>query len=514
MKALLAKFSRQRAIGLLIDDQEITLSEVAATPLGPVELTRRREAYEPEQLGEVLKRLLASWLDRRQRCRLPVVVGLPTLRVFFSTRPIRNANSDATPQTLLHEVLQSPTISIDEMAVESIRSQPGKRPLASIVSCRKKYLSGLLVALKESGVEFPRVEPTPCALLRSAILQYRLPRRAKVVLRIFVGREHGFAVVAAGDLPVVWRFLDLPPGEEPTAIRAVVRALQAVLKHCGIDSALDAVLIHGRGPWRDLLETKEFQADLGMPVICHDDPTLDQTSIAYGLALGGISQSGENFDLARTLKPPPAFRDIFPWGELTVHIAILLCMGFFLFARSQNLHAEHQAVASENARRDWSKSVPTAQLDKEMKDLTQKVEAIQRFLDTRIVWSAYTHDVSLRLPATVSLSSLQGQCELESGEKKSNTVKPKKSFILRAAVPMAQNGLMPQEIDGFMGTLREHPLLKRDFHVVELADIKSTEASAGMKSMASFTVLCLPKVEKPGSSGKGEKKGKKQAEKS
>ncbi len=509
MKSYLAKFSRQKAIGLFIDEREITYSEVAGTPFGPVELRRCRESFEPDRLSEVLQRLLAPSRDRRNRCTIPVVVGVPTVRVFFSTRPIRNANSDATPQMLLHEVLQSPAISIDEMAVESIRSQPGKRPLASIVSCRKKYLTGILTALKESGVEFPRVEPAPCALLRFACQQYRAPRRARVVLRIFLQEQNGFAVVAAADSPVVWRFLDLPAGEEPAAIRSMVRAMQAVLKHCGIDSNLDAVLIHGRCPWRSLLETESFQTELGVPIVCHAGPELANGSVAYGLALGGLTQ-GESFDLARTLKPEPSFRDIFPWGEVTVQLALLICMGIIFFSRCQNVHEEYQAVAIENARRDWARPVSTPLLEKERTDLDQRIAAVQRFLDTRIIWSAYTHDISSSLPVSVSLNSLQGQCDFESTDKKLGQAKPKKSFILRATVPMAQNGLMPREIDGFMSTLRDHPLLKRDFHVVELADIKSTEGGATVKALASFTVLCLPRTEKAKASAKDDKKAAKQ----
>src|SRR5262249_41007675 len=157
-----------------------------------------------------------------------------------STRPIRTANTNASPQVLLHEVLQSPNINIDDMAVEVIKAEPGKRKVASIVSCRKKYLSGLLAALEGCGVRPFRAEPEPCALLRAAAYQPRAPRKAKTVLRIFLGDGQGLAVVAAGHLSIIWRTFGLSPGGEGSAIRSTIRSLQTVVKHCGIEMALDA----------------------------------------------------------------------------------------------------------------------------------------------------------------------------------------------------------------------------------------------------------------------------------
>ena len=63
------------------------------------------------------------------------------------------------------------------MALDVIKAAPDKRQVASIVSCRKKYLSGLLSALESCGVRPFRAEPHPCALLRYASQRYRAPRK-------------------------------------------------------------------------------------------------------------------------------------------------------------------------------------------------------------------------------------------------------------------------------------------------------------------------------------------------
>ena len=61
---------------------------------------------------------------------------------------------------------------------------------------------------------------------------------------------------------------------------------------------------------------------------------------------------------------------------------------------------------------------------------------MRHFLATRILWTAYTHDLPTRLPTNAQLVSLQGLCELEYYGKKEGVVKPKKSFLLRTMAPL------------------------------------------------------------------------------
>lgn len=511
MKTVLTGFAR-KAIGLYIGDREITLSQVAATPLGPVEIRRQTAPYEPEQLTAALERLLASCFGSRKRRRLPVVLGLPTVRVFFSTRPIRTTKTDASPQVLLHEVLQSPAISIDDMVVDLIRAQPEKRPVASIVSCRKKYLGGLLAALEECKIRAARAEPAACALLRAAAQRHRPPRRARNVLRIFTGDNQGLAVVSAGNLPCIWRSFVLPPGGGAAALRSVTRSMQALLRFCGIDAGVDAVVVHGRGALRAVVESREFQDAIGFRVTWCEGPELGDAAIAFGLALGGLSAAADGFDLARTLRPPPQVRDFFPWRELAVQLALLAGMGLLLYFRLETVDDDYRTVQLENARRPWAQGLTHAQLDKEKKDLELKVRAIEGFLGTRILWSSYTHDIPGRLPATTSLVSFQGLSELEGAGGNKAGGGSKKLLALRAAAPIARDGVIPQEIDDFLDSLRGHPLLKRDFPVVELADIKSFQGGVATKAVANFTVVCLPPVTRapaPVARSKQAKDGKK-----
>src|SRR5260221_3046780 len=134
MKALLGKLSPRRAVGVYIGDDEIVVSQVAATVLGPVEVYQHREPYQPDELPVVLERILQPLVGKRRSRRRLVAFGLPLLRVFFSFRPLKATNVEVSPKVLLHEVLQSPNSNVDDMAIDLMQGSPGKRPVVSLVS--------------------------------------------------------------------------------------------------------------------------------------------------------------------------------------------------------------------------------------------------------------------------------------------------------------------------------------------------------------------------------------------
>jgi hypothetical protein len=491
VKLALAKFAIKKAIGLYVGERQVTVCQVGSTPLGPIQIASCTESYEPDQLPDCVERLLRPMIGGRRRGP-QVAIGLPAPRVFFSTRPVRTAHSDASPQVLLHEVLQSPNICIDDMVVEVIRADTGKRKLASIVSCRKKYLAGLLEALEHCGARPFRAEPAPCALLRAAAQHRRSPRRAKTVLRVVLGDRQGLAVVTAGALSVLWRYFNWPPEGETAAICSVVRSVGALIGHCGIDSPLDVVMVHGRADLRAKLEGEELREQVGTPLVWSGGPGLTDEIVAFGLALGCLGpQPADAFDLSRSLKPRVSLWDIFPWGEVAMQIILVALMGVFLLMNARGVEEALVPVRTEITGRAWLTTAQQADIQKERQELSQKVEAIRKFVSTRIIWTLYTHDIAERLPVDATLMMFHGLCELETGK---NVIKPKKTFTIRASAPITQDGSTPKEIDRFLVALRGDPLLKQDFPIVDLADIKWYQPNVMAPATALFTVVCMPKA--------------------
>ena len=486
MRALLNRLALRKDIGLALGDREVAVSEVATTPLGRVEVARDREVVGDDGLATAVDRLLSRRFSRKELARARVTIGLPALRVFFSTRPIQADNREASPEVLLHEILQSPTLNIDDMAVDMIRLKPGQRQLASIVACRKKYLAGVLAALEPSGIEPCVVEPSPCALLRDASRRLRPPGRSRAFIRVILGADRGLAVLtAAPATPLMWRAFDLPGGGEATAIRAAVASLGSLGRFCGQEGEVDAVLIHGRSGLGPLGEAIDAEAMPGVKVLRHDAPELDEATVATGLAEGpgpGVAA----FNHVRSLGRGMSILDIFPWGQAVLQMVLLVAATLFARSRLGDARAEARAARAEDARYAWAAKIPTGKLKEEKLDLDEKAKAIRTFLSTRIVWTAHARDMAARLVPAISLTSFQGIAELEGGKGKA-----KRSLALKLVAPIPKAGAMPKEIDAFLRTLRDDPLLKRDFPEIEMGDLRWASAFAGQHT-ATFNVMCQP----------------------
>jgi hypothetical protein len=489
VKELLAKIMPYKGIGLYVGDDEVVVSKVAGTPMGIVELDRHAQKYEPENLATVIGELLER-VNGPKRNSSPVALGIPTKRVFYSTRAQAAGKSPATAQNVLREVMQSPNACIDELSVQVVKGSYAKRSLASVASCRHDYLVELLECLQQSNVQPFRTEPAPSALLRAASEKRRL-RKNKPAVRLFLNQSEALAVVIAGTVCVSWKSIKLVPGSEMTAIGAAIRSSQTLLNRFGIEVPLDVVIAHGREDLREGLTSEAFIEKVGMPVVWCAEPELCGGEIAFGLALGCLGdQSSEVIDLSKSMTPKPSIWQIFPWGDLSVQIAIVLCMALFLFGHSRHARNAVIPVHAELAKRTWARNKSQADLVKEQRELTAKVDAIKSFVGSRILWSEYTHDVSERLPLDAKLSMFQGMAELEGGKGK-----PKKMFLMRGETPVDDDGAMPIDIDDFLSSLRSDPLLKRDFPEVEVTDIKTTQPTQKTDTAtAIFTVLCLPKT--------------------
>jgi hypothetical protein len=479
-------------VGLYLDEQEICMSQVASTLLGPVEIASARVPYAPDDLPAALRPLLKPFTAGKRRAT--VAVGMPAGRFFFATRSLRGTDGDASPEVLLQRALRSPTISVDDLIVDMTRTELGKIPLATMAACRRKQLTGLLAVLESCGVRPARIEPGPCALVRAAVLRRHAPWRAKAMLRVFLHARRGLAVMVAGNQPMAWWNFTLPPGEERGAIQCAVRTLQTLAKYSGIETPLKTAIVHGRADLHEMLGQEDFGAEIGVRIAYCPDPELDGPAMAFGLALGCMKPDLRALDLSRMLKPRVSIRQIFPWGEMLFQGGLVFCVGILLAVRSISLHDAGLAARIANQAHPCL-ATPLADLERQRRDLYQKVDAIEKFLGTRILWSNYTHDIPAQLPPNARINAIQGFAEMEAVGRRESIAKSKRSLLIQATAPLSSAGAVPREVDALLDALRNLPLLKRDFPVVELADIKRYRM-AGMAPTANFTVICTPGADK------------------
>jgi hypothetical protein len=489
MKRLLGRHSAQRTIGLLVGAQEVTMSVLAMTPLGRLELARESELRGLESLDELLGRMLDPWLELKPRVK--VVIGLPEVRVFHSARPIAAVNRKA-PELWLHDALQTQGIRVEDMTIDMVEASIGKRVMAGLVACRRRSLAEPMEALARRSARLVRVEPMPCALLRAAAAQLKPPWSSKLAARFVLGDRKALGLLVAGGLPLHWRVFDLPPGDEPTALLAALIALKMHARSWRVEADVDAVLIHGRPDLAPRLDPAGLAARLGIRVLRADEPGFDPASIAIGLALGGLDEA-RGFDLARTIKPLETIREIFPWGELMMQSAVLAGVLLLTSERARSLEASQAATAASLAKFRWLGVRTEADLEKERKVLEQKDKTAEKFLASRVSWSSQLNEVASRLPARTRLISLQGIGELENLDGKAALGPGKKTFVLRLETPVPPTGETPCEIDGLLESLRDKSPVRQEFPVIELKDLKtvrSTGKDGG--AVASYSIVCLP----------------------
>ena len=499
MRRLLIRHSPQRSIGLLIGGREVTMSVMASTPIGRLELARETESRGSGSLDEQLGRMLDPWLELRPRAK--VVLGVPELRVFHTARAV-TAASRKSPEIWLHEALQTQGIRVEDMEIDVVEATVGRKAVAGLVSCRRRLLAESLESLARRSARVVRAEPAPCALLRAASVHLKAPRSSRLVARFVLGAKQAMGMLVVGNLPLHWRAFALAPGSEATDLHSALLALRMQARSWQADAGVDAVLIQGRPDLATQFVPAELSQQLGVKVARNDEPGFDSASIAKGLALGGLTEE-RGFDLARALKPRESIGEIFPRAGLAFQAA--LCGGVVLLMgeRARSLDASHATTRAALAKFHWLGDRPEGDLAKEKKALEQKGKLAEAFLTSRVIWSDLVRDMASNLPSNTKLVSLQGSGELDDLDGKGGAIRTKKTFVMRLESPVPPSGEMPREVDDLLESLRDQSRLKQRFPLIELKDLKTLRAPGkGGGLVASYNIVCLPSAARPAAANK------------
>ena len=89
------------------------------------------------------------------------------------------------------------------------------------------------------------------------------------------------------------------------------------------------------------------------------------------------------------------------------------------------------------------------------------------------------------MPESTIITALAGDAEIEAGSR-SGPAKGKKKLIVSFETPLAGNGSLPQEIDGFLAALRADATLKRHFPLIEVSGFRANPARAGRTSVGNL----------------------------
>jgi hypothetical protein len=112
-----------------------------------------------------------------------------------------------------------------------------------------------------------------------------------------------------------------------------------------------------------------------------------------------------------------------------------------------------------------------------------------------VKWSGALRKIAAAMPESTLITALAGDSEIEAGAGTSRG-KSKKKLVVSFETPLAGNGSLPQEIDGFLAALRADVTLKRHFPLTEVTGFRANPVKQGALPSATYSVVCLPGPDK------------------
>ena len=494
MSTLLAKIRWGRSLGVHIARDRLVLTEVAATPVGIKVLEAWTVPVGAEGPGAALGGWLRTHWTSRQRRGAPICIGLPAEQVFFTTR--RAESGEATQTATLETLLASAAGSIDPAAAagDFLAFKSTGLQGYSMAACRKELAASLLEALQQAGDVSARLEPGPWPLLTLADRDSTPPKGWKTFIRILLDESGGLAALVSAGRPLLWRrfaFADESPGQ---VLAAAARYLLVSAEGLA-PQKVQGVMVQGARAAE--LAAQIADRERMPPVEAFASQPYGEVLGSLAMAMSAREKSPDAFDLLRNLRPRATLAKMFP-RKLAIGLAAAVAMlTFWLWSSNNDVEDQCASLRRQNASHAWATTQKTNDLEKERKALADEVTAIQRFLATRVTWSDYLRDLPTRLPPNACLQGISGNYEYQASssvQKKAN-----RSLTLRGMAQFADRNAAPREIDAMLESLRGVDLLKRDFPMVILAEIK-WRRDVGT-DVALFSIIAMPKAKTVAAAG-------------
>jgi hypothetical protein len=225
-------------------------------------------------------------------------------------------------------------------------------------------------------------------------------------------------------------------------------------------------------------------------MIWRETPCWDGAMAALGLALGCIGPIMPTFDMAKLLKPPAALRDIFPWGDLIGECIVMVFLAMVLVHQSDGVSKAYESAQLLCGQSKTLALASVGNLGKEKKDLTQKLDFVHKFLDSRILWTNVLGELSDALPRDMVIGNLQCLSHVDmSGRTPGGT-----SLDFPVTMPLTPSGAVPLDVGKFIQKLRMDPKFQQDFGTVTQSGLQRASMNVDNKNVdaVAFSVKCLP----------------------
>jgi hypothetical protein len=490
-KGLLSRIRLGASLGIYLSEDKLVWSLAEKVPMG----VRIAETFEQPitrtEWAAGVAKILDKYLVGRAKKSMKVVIGLPASHVFFATLP-QSAKGEKA-ETLLTNHNCCSAIPATELCCGLVPLKVMGKTFASVGAARRKEIATLTDVGRNAGSSMVRVEAAPWALLR---LGAKGKAGTKAVMRLYVSGTEMVAVLAQGAHALLWRTIELSTSgaEAADSILSLVRTFETYAQqHVGLEE-ISSITLQGEEMPERLPE--RLQAELGAKFSPIEGPGPTASAISKGLALGGLEWEKPALDLASSLAPPPRLADLVPYGELALMAALVVCSGLWLWSAGNEAQDRAQRVEDSNAKNVVLKT-EDSRLMQEKTVLGAEVLSVTKFLSNRVLWTEYVNQIAARVPENVNCLQMQGDYEMSTGTEK-NEKKLKRSFQVDFTANLAKDVSAPPEVDQVLASLRQSPVIRRDFPEMRMASLRVNKAqkrgAVDGTDPATFTVSCMPKA--------------------
>ena len=488
MANVLAKVHWGQALGVYLADGRIVFTEAASSPAGPVTTVSESKDVAAEDVGPAIKAWLTERYSSKKLKNLPICIGLTAEQAFFTTCVLSTEGTEApTTQSLLDACGASGALDQDAASADFVKVKLGGSDAYCIAAANRDRVAAIGSALESVGAKKARLEPAPWSLPQLPDKKAKIPKKWKQYVRVQLTDSSGVAMIMIDGKPVLWRRFTLD--EDPVAaITSAVRFLQVHAAQKLSIMKLSGLLLQGQVAddlGGRLTEETGFETKTGGD----EGPTDQQYGLALAAAAKDTDKAGPNLLLSH--RPPPTIKDIFPWKLAMFMVVLLVGMGYTLWNEATSLTTDASNIKRQLMTHVWANGTSTRDIVKEKKLLAGEVSAVEKFLSSRILWSNYLRDLPTRLPANACLTNITAFCEMKEMAAKKHVRKTNNSITIRGIAKFSDREKAPPEIDAFLESLRDVDLLKKDYPIVKLAEIKWRRD--GREEIALFTILGMPK---------------------
>jgi hypothetical protein len=128
----------------------------------------------------------------------------------------------------------------------------------------------------------------------------------------------------------------------------------------------------------------------------------------------------------------------------------------------------------------WLKDQAQTKLEADRKGLEDRLKTLEDFLANRVDWSTQLRTISGDMPESTLLTSFQGGGA------------PRGQMVVNFTTPLTSDGVMPPEINEFITALRDEPVLKKNFPIIDVTGLQAKNAQGKQGGVATYSVVCQP----------------------